>query len=319
MTDGAKTAYCPEVILRDGVPLPPAIVRRTFELYGERAVPWLESLPGLVAALERQWHITVTAPFPALSFNVVLEARTADGRAVVLKIGLPTGEIAIEMAALQLVAGDGAVPVLYADAELGAMVLVRIEPGIPLRAVVDDAEATTIAADAMRRYWRPVPERHPFPTVADWGLGFQRLRRRFDGGTGPLPRALVERAERSFADLLASQGAPVVLHGDLHHENILAFATGWTVIDPKGLVGEPEYELGAFLRNWDTLLSDPAIEPVLARRVAIFCDRLHFDAQRVREWAVAQAVLSAWWTIEDGGTDWRTGIAFAEHLARLRL
>ncbi len=38
--------------------------------------------------------------------------------------------------------------------------------------------------------------------------------------------------------------------GDLHHENILAAERApWLAIDPKGVIGEPAYEMGALLRN----------------------------------------------------------------------
>ncbi len=283
MTGDHGSSDQPVITLRIGVCLPPAIIKRCIELHRERALPWLRALPDLIASLEHRWDLTVTAPFPDLTFNVVLKARMADGRSVVLKVGLPESELPAEIAALRLVGGEGAVPVIQADAELGAMVLERIVPGTSLRHVPDDPAATAIAAEAMRRYWRPVPEPCPFPTIEDWALGLDRLRQRFGGGTGPLPRRLVERAEQSFIDLLASQSTRVVLHGDFHHDNILAQGDGWTVIDPKGIVGEPEYEVGAFLRNWETLLAEPRIEQVLARRIAIFCERLAFDRHRVRE------------------------------------
>lgn len=72
-------------------------------------------------------------------------------------------------------------------------------------------------------------------------------------------------------------------------------------IDPKGVVGELEFELGAALRNpWDrpSLFTDPG---VIRRRVRVLSDTLHLDECRVRGWAFAQAVLSAVWTIEDEG------------------
>ena len=143
------------------------------------------------------------------------------------------------------------------------------------------------------------------------------MRDRFGGTSGPLPEKLTGEAERLFAELLASQSEPVVLHGDLHHFNILAAERQpWLAIDPKGVVGEPEYEVGAFLRNpMPDLLSKPHPGSILARRLDQFSEELGFDRERLRSWGIAQAVLSAWWSIEDHGYGWEEAIRFAELLA----
>ena len=188
-----------------------------------------------------------------------------------------------------------------------------------LSTVTDDEEATAIAAGVMRALWRPLPVEHPFPTVAQWGQGFARLRRHYGGGTGPFPSALVAEAERLFVALDASAAAPVVLHGDLHHYNILAAgARGWRAIDPKGLAGEPAYEIGAYLRNGlPEPLPNPEAARLTARRVKQFAAELGVDRARVQGWGLAQAVLSAWWSVEDHGYGWEPMVALAELLAAM--
>jgi hypothetical protein len=90
------------------------------------------------------------------------------------------------------------------------MLLERLQPGTPLipLALGDDEAATRLAAQVMQQLWRPAPADHPFPTVADWGRGFERLRAEFNGRTGPFPAKLVDTAEQLFADLLASADLP---------------------------------------------------------------------------------------------------------------
>jgi streptomycin 6-kinase len=127
---------------------------------------------------------------------------------------------------------------------------------------------------------------------------------------------MVTRAEALFAELLGSSGAPTLLHGDLHHENILsAERAPWLAIDPKGLIGEAEYEVGALMRNpLLRLLSLPDVTATLARRFDILAESLGFDRQRMIAWSYAQAILSAWWHIEDHGHGWEPTIALAERL-----
>ncbi|GAC1512825.1 MAG: aminoglycoside phosphotransferase family protein [Chloroflexota bacterium] len=298
-----------------------AFERTTVEMHGATGRDWLERLPAAIAACEKRWSLRVEAPFSHLTFNYVAPAMRDDGVAVVLKICGPTGEFRSEADALRFFDGHGCARLLDVDVEESVLLLERLEPGTPLLAVADDEEATAIAARTMRALWRAAPPDHRFPTVADWAAGFGRLRQHFNGGSGPLPQRIVDRAERLFADLLASMGEPVVLHGDLHHDNIRAARREpWLAIDPKGIVGEREYETGSWLRNWQPdLLSTPHPGRILERRIHQFAGELNFDAERIRSWAVAQAVLSAWWTIEDRGHNWDGAIACAELLAAITL
>jgi len=298
--------------------LSPAFVRTvtaTFALAGES---WLQQLPSLLAEYEERWSLALHDSFPNLSYNYVAPVTLADGAHAVLKAGVPRSELLREIAALRLYAGQGSARLLQADEEAGVMLLERIYPGATLAQLEDDARATAVLADMMARLWRALPADHPFLSVEAWADGLVDLRARFDGGSGPLPLRLVELAERLFADLFDSAAAPVLLHGDLHHENILASAgSGWLAIDPKGMTGEPAYDVGPLFWNPANVCAWPNLEQVQARRVAILCDRLGLERQRVAAWAVAQAVLSAWWTIEDNGTEWQAPIRIAESLLPL--
>lgn len=299
----------------------PAGIRQTVPgMLGAEGVTWLDALPATVQALAEGWQLQLGEPFPDLWLNYVAPARRDDGREVVLKLCAPTGEFPSETGALQAYGGEGAVRLLELDEPLGAMLLERVTPGEQLLTIEDDEERTRIASGVMRRITRPAPAQHPFPTAAEWAWnGMRRLRATFEGGTGPFPRRLVERAETLFADLFASAGEPVILHGDLHHLNILASERGgWLAIDPKGVVGEREYETGALLRNPPDLLSYPNLSAIQARRIAILAEELSLDRERIRDWGVAQAVLSAWWSYEDTGTAWEHGLRVAETLADLK-
>jgi streptomycin 6-kinase len=289
------------------------------DVYGEEGLEWIRRLPVVISGLERQWSIRVASPFTPLSYNYVAPAFRADGVDVVLKVGYPSRELFSELEALRLYDGRGVVQLLEADPTQGAMLLEYLKPGTPLSTLIDDEEATSIAVGVMTQLWRPAPAEHNFPTVEKWASGLGRLRKQFEGGTGPLPFALVEQAELHFAELLASAGAPVLLHGDLHHYNIVrAERQPWLALDPKGVVGEPAYEVGALLRNQlpePLTLSSGA--PILARRLDQLADQLHLERERLRAWGVAQSVLSAWWSIEDHGYGWEPAIACAEILSTL--
>ncbi|HYX41512.1 MAG TPA: aminoglycoside phosphotransferase family protein, partial [Pyrinomonadaceae bacterium] len=205
---------------------------------------------------------------------------------------------------------------LAADAPRGILLLERVTPGRPLHELHADAEATRTAARLMRRLWRDAPIAHTCPTLAVWFRAFQKLRQQFDGGTGPFPSDIIARAERVFAKLNAATERRVLLHGDLHHENILSSERDdWLAIDPKGLCGNAGYEVGSFMLN--QLPSDTdAIMQILAQRLSIFADELQLSRARLAGWAFCHAVLSAVWNFEEAA-DWRDAIRLAQLLEQL--
>jgi streptomycin 6-kinase len=205
--------------------------------------------------------------------------------------------------------GEGAVRLVEADA--GVVLIERAIPGDDLTGLVGpgrDDEATLALCEAMAKLNRPAP-RAGFRTVADWGQSFDRdravaLASGMDG-------ALIDRAEALFFDLCATQGPPILLHGDLQHFNVVRDAArGWLAIDPKGVLGEAAYETGAMLRNPNDDPGQCADPAVIARRVGIICERLGYPRDRVLGWAFSQWVLSILWAIEDGfgySPDWLAG------------
>jgi streptomycin 6-kinase len=182
----------------------------------------------------------------------------------------------------------------------GALVLERLQPGNSLSNMAlngRDDEATEILATVIEKMSRREAP-HEWPTVEDWGKGFERY---LESGNEQIPRRLAESAQRLFADLSRSQPRRQLLHGDLNHYNVLFDSQrGWLAIDPKGVVGEREYEIGAVLRNPSErpeLFLSPA---TIKRRLDQLTGKLDLDRERTIAWAFAQAVLSAIWDFEDG-------------------
>jgi streptomycin 6-kinase len=299
--------------------IPDTFAHTIADLHGAAGCAWLGCLPALVEQYARQWSLVVLPPFGNCSYNYVVPVVRADGTDAVLKAGFPGPELYTEIDALRIYAGRGSVQLFETSREQGLFLLERLKPGTPLSTEHDDRRATSVAASLMRQLHRPAPHKHTFPSVGEWAQGLRRLRDRFEDGTGPFPARLVETAERLFTELLGSMTASVLLHGDLHPGNVLAAERQpWLAIDPKGVIGEPEYEVGALLRDpVSGLQAGPSPKQVLARRVDQIVDEMGFDRARTIGWAVAQAMLSAWWSFEDHGRDWEWAVSCAELLMQL--
>jgi len=301
------------------VHLPEGLKKKVRAAWGERGARWLEGLPELLEDCLERWSLTLEAPLPELRYHYLADVRTSRGRGAVLKLGVPDRELVTEVGFLRAAEGDPLVKLLKADPEWGALLLDRIRPGTPLSSLEDDQEAARIGARLIREMPLPVPAEHDFPSLSDWIRAFSRLRARFEGGSGPLPDRVLTHAEGFHADLSASGLAPRLLHGDLHHDNILQDQEGgWTVIDPKGVIGDPAYEAARFQHNpIPAVLSQDQPVEFVRRRLLILEDVLGFDRRRLLGWAYVDAVLSACWSLEEGAAGWKIMLAWVEVYERL--
>jgi streptomycin 6-kinase len=116
-----------------------------------------------------------------------------------------------------------------------------------------------------------------------------------------IPVHYLTKAREVRDNLLRSASEPVLLHGDLHHDNILQHGDNWVVIDPKGVIGEPAYEVAAFIRNpIPELLAQSNAASIISHRIARFAEILELPEQRILEWCYIQSVLAWAWALEDG-------------------
>jgi streptomycin 6-kinase len=296
--------------------VPAALARNVAETWGQRGLGWLESLPDVLIEVCRDWELLPGDPYD-LSFNWVSRVTRAGGGAAVLKLGPPwPGHLAGEAVALEAFAGRGAVRLLARDDERGALLLECADPGTPASVLVPgrDEEATSAAIGLLRQlHSAELPERG-LPPLEGHGEAFTRYLRRYPG-YGPLPRHLVERAAELFGDLCATAPRRVVLHGDLHHTNIVrAQRQEWLAIDPHGAAGDPGFDTGALLYNPDPDRVSAELLGLVPARIEQLADGLEMPVGRVTSWGFVMGVLSEVWTTEGEGTPGCRALAVAELL-----
>jgi streptomycin 6-kinase len=197
---------------------------------------------------------------------------------------------------LQWYAGDGAATVF--DIHGDTIFMEWLDGGTlgdPVRAGHDDegtiAIATVVANLHRAREGAPddlEPLRERFQTL-------------FDTDVRAWPhtaRDLYARASGIALKLFDRPSAQIPLHGDLHHDNILSSGRGWLAIDPKGLLGDPAYDVANVFIN--PLGADNADPRRIASRADILSQRLGYPRKRMLGWAAAHAALSASWELADG-------------------
>ncbi len=288
----------------------PDILLNNLKLVHDDAEPWLAALPETLANLAARWHIRLAGPVPLLSYNLVLYAERLDGTPCILKLSPPTPDMAREGEALSYYAGDGICRLLERDDGVSALLLERILPGLSLQEVwtnEDDAEHTRITAQLMRRLWRPVREPHPFRSLLSWA----RMLWEISGED-----ALREKAKALLLELGPDEN-PVLLHGDLHHSNVLsATSEPYLAIDPKGVVGARGFDIGMYLLN-PLGVTAAELVSLLPERLATFSEVLEIEKRELAAWGFVQAVLSSCWTAEDMGEHDEEALEIARGLEKL--
>jgi streptomycin 6-kinase len=205
----------------------------------------------------------------------------------VLKIQWPHRESEHEAAALALWAGEGAVRLLAHDEGRNALLLERCRPGTYL-SDLDPDDGLGVLIGLLPRLWRPAGA--PFRSLAEeagWWAGY--IRREWEEAGRPFEEELVDAAVSALQELAPTQGEQVLLHQDLHPDNVLAAQREpWLVIDPKPLVGEREFGLAPIIRSFELGHGERAVVGRLDRLTA----ELGLDRERARGWALGQTI--AW-------------------------
>ena len=221
---------------------------------------------------------------------------------VVLKILLTDTD---ELNYLSMHQGNSCVKMLNCDRERKAFLLELVKPGISLKTFFheQDVEATVIVAHIIKKLslQSSFKYRDQFESVTNWLTLLDSFK------STKIPRKYLERAQFLAKKLTSNTQNFSLLHADLHSKNILLRTDHnkqeWIVIDPKGVFGPLEYEIGRFLMNpMPDLLAQKNPKDIIEQRIILFCELLDLKKETVIDWAYVQAILSACWSEEDGDT-----------------
>lgn len=247
---------------------------------------WLAELPGLLADLAERWELRLGEPYAGANVSYVAPA-ICGGERVVLKVQWPHEECVHEADALKVWDGDGAVRLLAHDVGRHALLLEHCRPGTPL-AIASASDPLAVLISLLPRLWKPVGATFK-PLSAEaraWAAG---LHADWETASRPCERTLVDAAAAFLEELAETQGEQVLVHQDLHGENVLASEREpWLMIDPKPLAGEREFALAPIIRSFE--LGGSRRETCL--RLDRLSAELHLDRERARRWCVAQTI--AW-------------------------
>jgi len=247
-----------------------------------------------------RWSLTKSTPVADTPRSAIFRVEQNGRNFAALKIIKPEAsrEEGRGTRLLQWYEGDGAATVF--DIHGDTVFMEWLDGGTlgdPVRAGKDD-EGTIAIATVVAGIHRPRPD-----APEDLEPLRNRFQTLFDTDVRAWPhtaRDLYARSAGIALKLFDRPSAVVPLHGDIHHDNILSSDRGWLVIDPKGLLGDPTYDLANVFINpvgGAHIATDPRR---IAARADILSQRLGYQRKRILGWAAAHAALSACWELDAG-------------------
>jgi len=276
--------------------IPAATVRAVADRFGTVGLDWVAPQNEALAEFAERYSLVCDGVIDGgLDQNVIFQVSQA-GAPAILKTGYPEPELFTELAALQYWQGrPGCVQLQAADPFNGIMLMERVDPGQPFRRepvanrsadIPSLFEQTTLAA---------VDD--GFPRYADW---LARAFAQYEPGQVPDFDSHLARARSISPELFNPGSAQCLIHGDLHHENMLRGERGWVAIDPKGVIAPPVMNYGRFIHNFmvDEAGDMASIQAVLRRRVNALAG--HFSSEQLLQAGYLDLVLSVCWTLNDG-------------------
>jgi streptomycin 6-kinase len=279
------------------IQVPTAFAASTVAREGAAGRLWINSLPQLIEELCSVWGLTPAGPVRHGYVGVVVPV-TREGITLALKVSWIDESSKQEALVLRAWNGRGAVRLLEAREESGALLLEWLDPDRTLATVPPDA-AAEIAGGLLRRLAIAAPEQlRTVREEIDHLVG--KLRARWQDSGRPFSEVLLDHA---MAVCVAGRNSDdhLIVNQDLHYDNVLAGAREpWSVIDPKALAGDTEFGVAPLLWNRFEELGDRA---GLERRLQIIADAADLDLDAGRRWAVVRLVDYWLWALNEGFTE----------------
>ena len=239
-----------------------------------------------------QWGLSKLQTIYEREQSAVWSAESDRFGCVILKWN-STGQLDSEYRMLSRLQGRAFCKVYGYDKDRGLLLEERILPGTVLRKERSLEKRVEVLASVFREIHLPQQEGE---TYLDW-LNKAHAFCESQNVSDEMTR-LAGQARDICAELFEKYSERVLLHGDLHHDNLLLRADGsYAVIDPKGVIGPKILDLPRFLLNEADMSNDPAH---MERAIHLVSQACGYPEEDLRNALFMEAVLANVWCVEDG-------------------
>jgi streptomycin 6-kinase len=265
------------------------------KLYGEKGKKWLFDLDQTISDIQAHWHLSEITPVDNMTYNYVAKAIDEKKREVVVKVAFDKRSYENEVNALVHFNGHGSVMLIDLCKDRNAMLLQLAKPGVSLKSLYP--KQIDLVMDEYVSILNKIHKNvkfsdEKFDHVSTWLGAIDKCK------SENISKKLLTKAIDIKNHLLSSIKDEKLLHGDLHLDNILQDKKVWLAIDPKGVVGEKEFEIAAF-DFIDESEIGKITSDVFVKRIELLAKKAKLCHQRITKWVFVRLVLSIVWSLED--------------------
>lgn len=245
-----------------------------------------------------KWWLCDLRFVPYYSVNCIFTGTSPRYGGIVLKIGKPNRESYTERATLLEYQGRRFIRLLEDDIDNGVMLIERVLPGTRLRDEAFLDKRLDIFCGLYRELHIQAADPAQYPTYQDWV-------RRITSYMSTRPDCTelyghMKMAQDISEEMSARYRKQLLLHGDLHHDNILLAHDGqYRLIDPKGVIGDPVFDIGRFILNEPYEETDDP-EDAVHQIVLGLSRRLELPALVIMQGFYIEITMGECWSVQDG-------------------
>lgn len=273
--------------------------KEVIKWFGKKGELWLEKLPKIIYTVIERWSITDFEIVENLSINFLGFGKSKQYGDVVIKICGPHPEKYTEIKSLTIFNGNNFCNCYDYDMELGAILLERILPGADLKTITNRDLQLKIASELISKTPMKVESNYGIPTFGERAnKAFKRARK--ENKVGERMLEFIDLSEVMISEIEQSNRAKYLLHGDLHHLNILKDKKGnWKAIDPHGVIGVPCMESSRFIQNHIWMSKDKDKLNDLDKIITVFSEKFNETKEFTAICFFILQVLSTCWSFEE--------------------
>ncbi|MGI6716408.1 MAG: aminoglycoside phosphotransferase family protein [Eubacteriales bacterium] len=246
-----------------------------------------------------KWHLSNLEQIDYYSVNSIFKCLSQTHGRCILKIGKPCRQTQTEYNALNEYAGYPFCRIYEADIQNGVMLIEEITPGRRLRDIPGLDIRLEIFCYLFNTLHKTAADKFLYPTYQDWVTRIAAyMRQRDDYKT---LSSYMDKAEQICKELWEKYPGNFLLHGDLHHDNILLGADGrYYIIDPKGVVGGRVFDIPRFILNE---FGDEITEDFKGKYLYIIktlSNKLSVPEIDIKKLVFVEMSMAHCWNVEDG-------------------
>lgn len=249
-----------------------------------------------------KWGLTSFQFIPSYSANLVFMCYSENFGSVVLKISKSSfGGIHTEFNALCQYNGRRFCRVFEADIENGVMLEECVLPGTPLRDESSLDKRLSVFCSLYSGLHITPDRAEIYPTFTEWVNRItEYMSKRHDCKELYL---YMKKAKDICSSVSALYSQKMLLHGDFHHDNILLGPNGqYVIIDPKGVIGDPVFDVPRFILNEFGDEKTPELHKKINEIIGSLEKKLNIPNEIIKQCLYVEASMGVCWCVEDGST-----------------